>query len=664
MYMQIKKIVLWPRKAGLPPRFVPFQLGALNVITGLSKTGKSAVIPIIDYCLAADKCSIPVHTIRDACSWFGVVFDTLQGELLLARREPGTQKATGDMYVAQGRSVAIPRSLDAPNSNASAVKLLLNELAGLTQLNFDPEETGLSFRERPSFRDMTAFVFQPQNIVANPNVLFYKADTAEHREKLRVIFPYVLGAVTAEVLALRHEHQRLTLQLRRKEREFNALQDVSVRWISDIKSWVSRARELGLLLVPLQDDASVADLVDALRSAAAPVGGPTGRDPDVRSSAVTAAANELILLQQEEGEVSTELSRLKHRFAEMNRFREAATDYRGSLVVRRDRLQIADWVGRLFDEKHECPLCGTVDASVADQVASLRSALHHIEAQAISFAQIPAAFDREYQRVEAEIDLSAERLNAVRTRRRVLQGASEEVRTRQYELAESIRFAGALSEALLRYDELTTDGDLAAEVKALKERLLAIDTQLRAAGVLAAERRARQRFTNFVGRILPRLDAERPNDPVELLTNELTIQVTGTQRDDYLWEIGSGANWLSYHIATSIALHELFRGLPRNHVPTFAVYDQPSQVYFPSRSRTRASDADDVEKIRVSDEDIVSARKVFDVLAAAARESNGEWQAIVLDHADSDVWGGIDGLNVAADWHNGEKLIPKEWLDV
>ena len=34
---------------------------------GASKTGKSAVIPIIDYCLASGKCSIPVGTIRRAC---------------------------------------------------------------------------------------------------------------------------------------------------------------------------------------------------------------------------------------------------------------------------------------------------------------------------------------------------------------------------------------------------------------------------------------------------------------------------------------------------------------------------------------------------------------------------------------------------------------------
>ena len=54
-----------------------------------------------------------------------------------------------------------------------------------------------------------AFTFQPQNIVANPDVMFFKADTTEHREKLKTIFPYILGAITADVLQARFELDRL-----------------------------------------------------------------------------------------------------------------------------------------------------------------------------------------------------------------------------------------------------------------------------------------------------------------------------------------------------------------------------------------------------------------------------------------------------------------------
>ena len=48
-----------------------------------------------------------------------------------------------------------------------------------------------------------AFTFQPQNIVANPDVMFFKADFDAKHWKLKTIFPYVLGAVTAKILQAR-----------------------------------------------------------------------------------------------------------------------------------------------------------------------------------------------------------------------------------------------------------------------------------------------------------------------------------------------------------------------------------------------------------------------------------------------------------------------------
>jgi hypothetical protein len=79
---------------------------------------------------------------------------------------------------------------------------MLNDLSGLSNLSFEPGVIDAGYRTRTGFRDLVSFLFQPQNIIANPNVLFYKADTADHREKLRTIFPYVLGAVTPQILQI------------------------------------------------------------------------------------------------------------------------------------------------------------------------------------------------------------------------------------------------------------------------------------------------------------------------------------------------------------------------------------------------------------------------------------------------------------------------------
>ena len=66
MKFVIDKVVLWPKKSEQSFRTVDFKSDKINIITGASRTGKSAIIPIIDYCLGADKCTIPVDTIRNA----------------------------------------------------------------------------------------------------------------------------------------------------------------------------------------------------------------------------------------------------------------------------------------------------------------------------------------------------------------------------------------------------------------------------------------------------------------------------------------------------------------------------------------------------------------------------------------------------------------------
>lgn len=126
---------------------------------------------------------------------------------------------------------------------------------------------------------------------------------------------------------------------------------------------------------------------------------------------------------------------------------------------------------------------------------------------------------------------------------------------------------------------------------------------------------------------------------------------------DYLWEIGSGANWLAYHIVVTLALQRFFLECPHHPVPAFLIYDQPSQVYFP---RTKLDEEDD-DDFHLKDEDVDAVRKVFRLLAKATQKYPGRLQVIILDHADSEVWGGIENLVCKEHWRGTEKLVPIDW---
>jgi len=657
MYFQLKELILWPRKPSLPPRRLPFGLGKVTVISGASRTGKSAVIPIIDYCLGAGSCSIPVKTIRDACQWFGIVVKTESGEKLLARLEPGEHRCTDDMFLLEAPEItAIPDEIT-KNTTADNVRHLLDEVAGLSNLDFSERGESGGFEARPSFRDLMALVFQPQNVVANPEVLFFKTDHYEHREKLRRIFPYVLGAITPALLAKQHELGRLRRELRRKESELTKAEAVSAEWTGELRAKVSEARELGLLPPPENGELSRDQMLDALDGLVKK----TDATIAVSQSTVSAAIKELNGLEDEETAVSHELTALRRRLTEMTRIRESASSYGDALRIQRDRLQIADWLGQHASGEEDCPICGARMESSSARLAEMVDSLHRIEKEAGTSQDIPAAFERETERVQAALSDVTERLKAIRIRKDALSQRSDEARTQQFQAKKVERFVGNLENALQLHRRLGEDAELRAEVSGLRARVTALQEELAGQNLEARKRRALKIVNNNAARLIPMLDCERPEDPVSLDIDDLTVKVTGASREDYLSEIGSGSNWLSYHIAVFLGLQQFFLTLKHSPVPGFVVMDQPSQVYFPRKLVVREDD--ELQEPQLRDEDIAAVHKAFRVLGDVVGSGGGRLQVIVLDHAPREVWGNIPNVVAFEEWREGRKLVPQEWLD-
>ncbi|MHC4123710.1 MAG: DUF3732 domain-containing protein, partial [Planctomycetota bacterium] len=130
--------------------------------------------------MASSKCNIPVDIIRDSCSWFGIIIETDSEQILFARPTPEGNTSSTKMFVMRDKEVNVPYVIDGPNKTAEHVKSMLDGMAGIPHIRMDAEESGPnSFKSHASFRDFVSFNFQPQNIVANQNVLFYKVDSYE-----------------------------------------------------------------------------------------------------------------------------------------------------------------------------------------------------------------------------------------------------------------------------------------------------------------------------------------------------------------------------------------------------------------------------------------------------------------------------------------------------
>lgn len=649
MQFQIEKLLLWPKNQKYAYKEIALNENSVNVISGDSRTGKSAIIPIIDYCLASGECYIPTQTIRDACSWFGVVVKLEKNKVLLARREPGAQKSTSDMMLIQGEKIEIP-DIPEKNSNCQVVKRFLDEYAKLSFLETEDNY----YSSRPAFRDLMSFCFQPQNVVANANILFYKTDKTEHRNKLINIFPYVLGAVTPEVLSARQELMDLQRKLKKRERDYKKLCELTIQWENEIKAWISVAVELGLLeenSKNMRFEAQMRLLQELVKD--------NTEEKVIRGNAIIKSSEEMVKLREKENEFAIELTKYKNRYIEMTQLMKSVSEYRDALSIQVERLNITEWLDERAKREHICPICQQKCSDNIQRNMYL-SRLEDNRKKKKQMEEIPAAFEREYDMVKGQIQKLTDELAAAQRRIRIEENKhlreADEHNPSRYTLDGISRFLGKIEYASETIASLEADGELNGEILKLRER---IDKLKKIADEVVIKRKIENAITKISEKqmeLLKLMDTERPDDPFRLDYKNLTIEIDGEDdRKDYLWEIGSGSNWLAYHVSTILGLQEFFSTF-QSAVPNFVVFDQPSQVYFPHGA------TDDSQVREWKDLDREAVKSIFITMTKSIANVNNNMQILVLEHADASIYGDVKGVNEVCVWRNGEKLIPAEWI--
>ncbi len=664
MQLTIHRILLWPKKSGLPPRSIPFVLGKVNVITGQSQSGKSSLISIADYALCSDKCAIPVGLIRETASWFGVQLRTETGFLTLARKNPEGKVSIGDMFMQDSATDEIPQEIT-KTANVEEVKSHLNRIGRLPTIEFKASsETGLGFDARPSFRDLVAFTFQPQHIVANPYTLFFKADTEEHRRRLANVLPYVLEAITVEQMQQRKRLQEIETQLKKLQDAYEVRQSTISTIFDDLQSQFVRARELGLLdssLVPLSNW-QVDDYVRALEAGLARV---TTGETYLSAGGTANAVDELTASRELEDDLSRQLGRARSRLARIEQLQITSRGYKGELDEQRKRLAGLGWFENTIGSTHGCPLCGSTTDSASRELANLKQVASEAKQLSDRLEGAPVVLDKEAVQTRNAIGELETRLAKVRRRLRVLDDTSTRSAESRQRLPEVYRFAGQIEAMLANYRLADKGTELTKQIVDAKRERDNLGKGLNTQSQRKREEAAMQHITRSMSHYAEELNLERRGDVATINVPNLAVRVSGSGgREDFLWEIGSGENWVGYHLAALISLHEFFLSRPWSPVPSFLMIDQPSQVYFPERwpGDPKATGLANDRSLRTDDADIQGVRRIFKTLASAIARTGSRLQIIVTDHAGSITWDGLP-VHVVEEWRAGKGnfLIPQSW---
>src|SRR5690242_6468771 len=100
--MQILDIVLYSRDGRT--KIVSLSPGAVNIITGASSRGKSALLDVIDYCLGSGEFRIP-GLIARSVQWFGLRIQLASSQVFIARPNPAPQKIISEICLDTGAEV-------------------------------------------------------------------------------------------------------------------------------------------------------------------------------------------------------------------------------------------------------------------------------------------------------------------------------------------------------------------------------------------------------------------------------------------------------------------------------------------------------------------------------------------------------------------------------
>ena len=222
MSTTIKQIAVFSNTGS--KRFVPFEDG-LNIITGDSKTGKSALIEIIDYCLFSSRSSVPVGKIIDFAELFVVVYKVNEFYIVIGRPAP----KTGNMrnaYLKIETDYKIIEDIKYDYFNDISLKPIKNdvqndfeELLGLSLKNLESDYESFG---KLSIRDTVSFLFQHQNLIANKHALFYRFDDLVKRKRVIQALPVLLGVADSK-------YYQLVKLIKETERKITAEQKVLER---------------------------------------------------------------------------------------------------------------------------------------------------------------------------------------------------------------------------------------------------------------------------------------------------------------------------------------------------------------------------------------------------------------------------------------------------
>jgi hypothetical protein len=630
-------------------RDLRFNVDGLNVITGRSSTGKSALSEIIEYCMGRSTFNVPEGVIRDKVAWFAVVYQFEHEQVLVAKPTPrGGGASCSTAMLRRGKEIHAPVFSElAENSDDDAIVTLLSRLLGIPENRTDVAIEHSRDSYDANIKHAFYYLFQKQGLVANKDQLLYRQNEPYQPQAIRDTLPILLGVSS-------HDRFDLETNLRVAQRDLK----INGKLLDQARNAIdtSQERAIGLYseakavgVVGSADlDLNGGGLVEVLRAAL------TWRPESVPED----DGSRVSRLEENLGNLRKERREAQARIDSARQFAKRAGGYESEATEQRERLtsikalpknpDTGEWQWP-FSERN-LALETPVATALLNELASLDTELRIATGQRPKLEAYLSDLDEKAQEIASVIKAKESELAAALAANDLI----GQLGTRNNAAARVVGRISLFLENLAPNEELTRleaeHRRLKAKVEDLERRIGADDSNERLSSILNI-------ISTQISQYIQKFEAEFRNFPARFDLANITIVFDRPERPVPMSRTGGGENHLAYHLSALLALH-LFAFKNNRPIPRFLLIDQPTQVYFPSEQVYK--DADGSIQKTESDADLNAVRRLFELLLKFTTVDAPGFQLIVTEHANLREQWFQDAL-VEQPWTKPPALVPEDW---
>ena len=484
--------------------------------------------------------------------------------------------------------------------------------------------------------------FQKQGTVASQDQLFHRMNEDWLPQSMKDTLPYFLGAVDEQ------HFQRLAEldELKKRMRILTATEAKRLQTIEVSKNKVARivneGKRVGYIPQSYQPiDDSVFDYLNDVAKT------------QVEASDVIPDFGETIqTLSGEQRTLQTRLSELNQDLRAAKAFLFDQTDFTKEANEQRARLKSVEIYKSEPPHPEQCPICDSSLPTPTPAIKEINKSLEKVEQQLETVHRESPHLQAHVVEIEQQIGKATESLKEVQRELRRAISEDENAKAAQNQLVARARYLGKLSNfvEVIQPDEGVNDNkELIVETQKLID---AVQSKLQADDITSKM----ETFLNLIGRKMTEysdhLDLEHSGSSLRLDLKKLTVVADTDDGPIPLQRMGSGENWVGYHVLSHLALHWWLRKRDRP-VPGFLILDQPTQAYYPPDIIEGG-----LEQIG-KDSDRRAVQALFELMKLACEEISPNFQLIVLDHAHlRNDW---FEAAVQEEWRGDNALVPYDW---